>query len=248
MGGVEFPQTAEMADDARRSAPPREFSDCDAIRFETVVMSGNPTVISSLIVGQLLVLRLGQQQNRPIVEVAVDSGERVGTVTSSNLTQLIDYGLNEDTPTSPKCFLWMAAHAFWFIIARADGHVGGAYVERCQMPFGPSFLARVCGQRVRCPDGKPEITLHTYVPNLHRPLIESIAASFGVETEITPSPGIFEFDYRHSLSTPKVHGKTTRHTTCPRWKLVRKLSSRSECWSVIYCARSAGSLRPAITV
>jgi hypothetical protein len=70
--------------------PPTSFSNCEAIRFEAVLMSPKPAVVAKLIVGQILFLRLSTQQERPIVEVVTDRGETAGNVTSSYLIQLIE--------------------------------------------------------------------------------------------------------------------------------------------------------------
>jgi hypothetical protein len=70
--------------------PPRDFADCEAIRFETVLASPQQAVIASLLVGQVLLLRLGSQQNRPVVDAVTDAGDRAGSITSTHLTQLIE--------------------------------------------------------------------------------------------------------------------------------------------------------------
>jgi nucleoside 2-deoxyribosyltransferase-like protein/pfkB family carbohydrate kinase len=82
--------------------------------------------------------------------------------------------------------------------------VGGTYTERCQMPFWSQLFGS--GLRAACAvSGRGSIvTLHTYVTESHRLLLASTAASFGVDTMSSPSPGGFEFDYRHSLSQPRI--------------------------------------------
>jgi hypothetical protein len=70
--------------------PPTSFDKCEAIRFETVLMSPQAPVLAKLIVGQILLLELSTQQERPIVKVVTDRGETAGTVTSTYLTQIIE--------------------------------------------------------------------------------------------------------------------------------------------------------------
>ena len=70
--------------------PPRDFAGCEAIRFETVLASPEQTVVASLLLGQVLLLRLGSQQNRPVLDAVTDAGNRAGSITSMDLTQLIE--------------------------------------------------------------------------------------------------------------------------------------------------------------
>lgn len=70
--------------------PPRDFAGCEAIRFETVLASPQQTVVASLVLGQVLPLRLGSQQNRPVVDAVTDAGGRAGSIISTHLTQLIE--------------------------------------------------------------------------------------------------------------------------------------------------------------
>lgn len=62
---------------------------CERLHFETALMSPQPAT-STLSVGDVLELRLGQQQNRPIVEVINGSGVLLGTITSAHVTTLIE--------------------------------------------------------------------------------------------------------------------------------------------------------------
>jgi hypothetical protein len=87
---------------------------------------------------------------------------------------------------------------------RALTVVGGTYTERCQMPFRSQLFGS--GLRAACAvSGRgTAVKLYTYVSDSERRLLESTAATFGAELLSSPSPGGFEFDYRHSLSQPRI--------------------------------------------
>src|SRR5437868_3796581 len=81
--------------------------------------------------------------------------------------------------------------------------VGGTYAERCQMPvwfqlFG-SGLRAACALSSR----GTEITLHTYISDEQRALLETVAATFQINIVPSPSPKAFRFEYRHSLANPQ---------------------------------------------
>jgi hypothetical protein len=67
----------------------RPIDTCQNLRFDTALMSPQPAT-ANLTVGDVLGLRLGQQQNRPIVEAVDNAGALVGTITSAQITELID--------------------------------------------------------------------------------------------------------------------------------------------------------------
>jgi hypothetical protein len=67
----------------------RPIDDCPKVRFDTALMSPQ-VATANLAVGDVMDLRLGQQQNRPIVEAVDSSGALVGTITSAQITELID--------------------------------------------------------------------------------------------------------------------------------------------------------------
>jgi hypothetical protein len=81
--------------------------------------------------------------------------------------------------------------------------VGGTYVERCQMPVWSQLFGS--GLRAACAvSGRgAKITLHTYISDRQRALLETIAATFQIKVVGSTSPDVFEFDYRHSLAAPR---------------------------------------------
>jgi hypothetical protein len=81
--------------------------------------------------------------------------------------------------------------------------VGGSYIERCQIPAWSQLFGS--GLRAACAiSGRgTEITLHTYIPERQRAALESIAATFQINVVSSISPGLFEFEYRHSLALPR---------------------------------------------
>jgi nucleoside 2-deoxyribosyltransferase len=80
--------------------------------------------------------------------------------------------------------------------------VGGAYLERCQMPDWSQFFGSGLRAAAAVSGGAAKITLHTYVSDAQRALLDSISATFQIEVAGFKSPGVFEFDYRHPLAPP----------------------------------------------
>ena len=62
---------------------------CKRLRFDTGLMSPQPAA-ANLTVGDVLLLQLAQQQNRHIVQAVDNTGTVVGTITSAQITDLID--------------------------------------------------------------------------------------------------------------------------------------------------------------
>jgi hypothetical protein len=67
----------------------RPIDDCQKLRFDTALNSPQ-SATANLTVGDVIDLRIRQQQNRPIVEAVDNSGALVGTITSAQITDLID--------------------------------------------------------------------------------------------------------------------------------------------------------------
>jgi hypothetical protein len=86
--------------------------------------------------------------------------------------------------------------------------VGGSYSECCHFPQWSQFFGS--GLRAACAIAGRGATVRliTYVSAGDRPLLETVAATFGIDVEAAESPGSFNFEYNHSLSQP-----TLRHTS-----------------------------------
>jgi hypothetical protein len=68
---------------------PRTFTGCYTVNFETVLLSPRPEVIASVKTGEVLVLKLESQGDKPIVVATRKNGDEVGTIGSPHLLQLI---------------------------------------------------------------------------------------------------------------------------------------------------------------
>jgi hypothetical protein len=77
------------AGDRNIGGGPRTFTGCYTVNFETVLLSPRPEAIAAVKTGEVLVLKLESQQDKPLVVATRENGDEVGTIGSVHLLQLI---------------------------------------------------------------------------------------------------------------------------------------------------------------